>query len=116
VLRREFENRRARTPPDYRLATHRNTTEEKLRHDVEQIRYLGTQGIRSDSLEKAAREYERLLDEIEWDKDHGAVEFSEEQYGRIADVYNRAVHVADTPAVQGTPINPHLDCRAVTRE
>jgi tetratricopeptide (TPR) repeat protein len=117
VLRREFDQRRANTPPDSHLDTYRLTTRAKLRHDLDQIHYLGTQGISSDSLHRAAKEYERLLAEIEWGKEsHGVVELLEVQHARIAAVYNRAAHVADAPAVQGSPINPLLDTRAVTRD
>jgi Tfp pilus assembly protein PilF len=117
VLRREFDHRRANTPPDYRLDTYRLTSKAKLRHDLEQIRYLETQGIRSDQLLRAAKDYERLLAEIEWEKEsHGVAAISEAQHGRIAAAYNRAVHVADTPAVRGSPINPLLNTGAVTRD
>jgi tetratricopeptide (TPR) repeat protein len=113
LLRREFKRKRNDGANDPKAETFRCTTEAKLRHDVEQFRYLEARGCCPTLLPGIAGEYQLVFDEIDWGGSH-VVELSQTQRSRLATSYNRAVHLAHAPAIAGGPINPSLDRVAIT--
>jgi tetratricopeptide (TPR) repeat protein len=71
----------------------------KLRHDIEQLRYLQSKGILSDELAPIVAEFERTLSEILPVGDVERVAPSVEQRARLGGVYSRILHVRPTPRV-----------------
>lgn len=86
----------------------------KIDHDIEQFRYLANLG--EERFGVLAETYEALCDEVEWP---GGGEFpvplSDERSGRIADSYNRPIHIVDAPRVAGSALSTSLDSEAITR-
>ncbi|MEE8517275.1 MAG: tetratricopeptide repeat protein [Alphaproteobacteria bacterium] len=99
--------------------TFRMTSVSKLRHDIEQLRYLMAQGVLSPDYEHDVAEYERVL--AGHTLEPGAMEpnaghmFEVPEAARpgLARTYNRLVHVAPAPALGQGALNPALDRAAI---
>ena len=74
-------------------------TRSKLRHDVEQFRYLRGRGILGSELDGIMATYDRQLAELESVDDNARVELGAHREGAIGRIYNRIVHIRDTPRV-----------------
>ena len=99
-----------RTPaqdPNFRF-----TTAGKLRHDLEQFRYLMDQGRLPEHFSQETARYEDVLQELQG-SGGDRVALSAEQRGKIGGSYNRLVYVAETPAQNGPALSPEIDAEAV---
>ena len=114
-LSRGFTDRRRDLPADPTLETFRCTTSFKLRHDIEQYRYLDAKGVGGGAWADLATAYEVVHDEIDWSASRRIVPLTDHQIGRIGDSYNRAVHVVDAPELPDSAVNPDLDAAEITR-
>jgi len=90
----------------------RFTTPAKLRNDLEQYRYLIDLGRLPDSFSEEIARHEEVLRELE-SSEGGRVALSGAQRDKIAGSYNRLVHLADAPALEGAALNPDLDFEAI---
>jgi hypothetical protein len=94
------------------------TSIHKLKHDAEQLRYLITHELISDSYEKVAREYDLIRTEIANTKNSKTViHFTEDQIRRIGNTYNMFLYNTPTPAI--TPrhaVNFSCDTREIEDE
>jgi len=90
------------------------TSRSKIRHDVEQIRYLIARGILAAKFEETAAALERAAIELEPQfAREGAVALPRHVQDEVGDAYNRLLHFVDAPALPGPAVNPRLDRRAV---
>lgn len=87
----------------------------KIDHDIEQFRYLAEQ--MENRFADAALQFEALRDEIDWPvgKEY-RVSLTDGQYARVADSYNRPIHIVETPRIDGSSLNGGLDAAAITRD
>lgn len=93
----------------------RQTSRLKIAHDAAQFRHLSAQGIDPDRFTALAALYDEALDEIPWPADGAApVDLPPDWRGRLADSYNRSLHIADAPEIAGPALNPALQTAAVT--
>ena len=107
---------RGENPTNPHLASFRFISKAKMKHDIEQFRYLESLGTDADRFGKLARTYSELDREIQWpDKDTAAVPLSEEHRERIGSSYNRPLHILETPEIPGSALNPDLDTQSITR-
>lgn len=95
------------------------TSVSKLRHDIEQLRYLMAQGVLSPDYEDDVAAYERVLaghtlgpGAMEPNGGH-VFEVPAEARPILARTYNRLVHVAAAPALGQGALNPALDRAAI---
>jgi len=87
----------------------------KIDHDIEQCRYLVTQG--EEAFATVAERYEVLRGEINWpDGGEFRLPLTEEQRVRVAESYNRPIHIIDTPRTNGAALSASLDTEAITRD
>ncbi len=89
----------------------RYTTPAKLRHDIEQYRYLLDKKLLPAAFDQEIAPYERVLEEI--GSTGGRTALTTQQRSRIAGTYNKLVHLAQAPALEVSPLNPNLDIDAV---
>ena len=88
----------------------------KIKHDIEQFRYLESLGNDADQYGKLARTYSELDQEIQWpDNESTAVPLSEEHRDRIGNSYNRSFYLLETPEIPGSALNQNLDVKSITR-
>jgi tetratricopeptide (TPR) repeat protein len=94
--------------------TFARTSKAKLRHDVEQFRYLLERGIGHERFPSIIREYEELIRTIPPTVADGQViQLPQRVQERISGFYNRCHHLAEAPAIRGGAINPTLDPAAI---
>lgn len=74
-------------------------TAQKLRHDVEQFAYLTRRGVLEVDLSPFAAAYERVAERLEREGVGHQVPLSPGDEEAIGDVYNRFLHIRDTPRV-----------------
>jgi tetratricopeptide (TPR) repeat protein len=97
--------------------TFARTSKAKLRHDVEQFRYLMERGIGHDRFPAIIRDYEELMRTLPPSVGDGQViQLPARVQERLRGFYNRCHHLADAPAVQGGALNPGIDRTAVCSE
>jgi tetratricopeptide (TPR) repeat protein len=111
--RPEAERRQARlaTAADASFAT---TTPAKLQHDIEQFHYLVAKGRLPAALGEEIGRYEGVLQALgAAEPSNRAVPLTEVQRDKIADTYNKALYVAEAPAMESGAINPDLDVAAI---
>lgn len=72
-------------------------TVSKLRHDIEQLRYLRERGVLTADFSSIIAEYERLLEDIAPFGNDGRHPLSAEDARLIGHVYGRLLHVRPTP-------------------
>lgn len=90
----------------------RFTTATKLRHDLEQYRYLMEKGRLPESFSEEIARHEEVVQELD-SADGGRVALSTAQRAKIGGSYNRLVYLAEAPAVEGAALNPGLDGEAI---
>jgi len=109
--------RRKRGPGAPALAsdpTFLKTSKAKLRHDIEQLEYLLARGIVPSGCHDIVSSYRAALAALPGDLPAGQlVDFPGGLSGRMAEVYNRAVHFHDAPELAGPALNPELDRAAI---
>jgi hypothetical protein len=81
------------------LRTPRFLTPRKLRHDVEQFRYLAERRVVDIDLEPFIASYEAIAERLERDGIDHQVELEPSDVEEIGDVYNRLLNVRETPRV-----------------
>ena len=87
-----------------------NTSVEKPEHDIEQFRYLREANLLESSFDEVIDAFESVCSEVRSGaSDAHVVPLSTKHLAMIGDSYNRAVYVADAPALAASPINPALD-------
>ena len=97
--------------------TFSRTSKAKLRHDVEQFRYLMEHGVGHDRFPGIIRDYEELMRTIPPTVADGQViQLPPRIQERISGFYNRCHHLAEAPPVKGGALNPGLDRAAVSRD
>ena len=72
----------------------------KLRHDIDQFRYLQKQGIKIAGMDSIIKRYTKVLQEILPLGDDVKVELTESQYKLIGKEYNRIIYRPHTPRVR----------------
>jgi Tetratricopeptide repeat len=72
----------------------------KLRHDIEQFEYLQHHGILGDEFTPIIRGYEHVIDRMAANSVNARVPLTPEDQRSIGPVYNRLVHIRQTPRVQ----------------
>ena len=108
---------RGDNPIDPNLNSFRTITKVKIKHDIEQFRYLENLGSNADQMGQLARTYVSLDQEIEWPKgDNTPVPLTDKQFDVIKDSYNRPLHLNKAPAVTGSTLNADLDPGSITQE
>lgn len=90
----------------------RFTTPAKLRHDLEQYRYLMEKGRLPEPFTQQIARHEEVLQELDPAAD-APVALSTAQRARIGGSYNRLVYLADAPALDEDALNPGLDREAI---
>ena len=88
----------------------------KIKHDIEQFQFLKSTYKGDVRFENLVDIYSELDAEIIWPaKDAEWVLLSKSQRERIADSYNRLVHIACAPEISGGALNKNLDAVAITQ-
>jgi tetratricopeptide (TPR) repeat protein len=90
----------------------RFTTAAKLRHDLEQYRYLMERGRLPESFSQEIARHEEVLQDVQG-AGSGRVALSAAQRAKIAGSYNRLVYLAETPALEGPALSPDIDAQGV---
>ena len=72
----------------------------KLRHDAGQFRYLQQRGVLGAEFTEVIDAYERLADQLAVRGPETRCPFDSEEYRAIRHVYNRLLHVRETPRVK----------------
>jgi hypothetical protein len=95
-------------------STFTRTSRSKLRHDIEQLRYLMQRGVLAQDHRRAAAELESALAELApaFELGHLA-DIPPALHARLAPWYNRLVNFYDAPALEGPAVNPALDWKRV---
>ena len=107
--------RRADPSAETYLRSTMETTKAKLRHDIEQFRYLEGRGKGAEFADAAAR-FESVLNELPADLPDGKRSLlSRSQRERLGAIYNMPVHMGHAPQIAGGTINPEIDATAITR-
>lgn len=102
----------ARGERDPRLL--RKTSAGKLRHDIEQFRYLLGQGVIAGAYERTIEDYEAALAALPPPQPgETMVDIPREHLARLAPTYNRLVHWEAGEALTGPAVNPRLDFAAI---
>jgi tetratricopeptide (TPR) repeat protein len=92
----------------------RKTNAAKLRHDIEQLRYLRTQDIIDARYDRAIADYEGALAALPPPQPgETMVDIPKEWLPRLAPTYNRLIHWDAGAAVPGPALNPALDYAAI---
>ena len=71
----------------------------KLRHDIEQFQFLQRRGILGDDFAQIINNYQGRIDHLQSDRLHGRVPLDSEDLTSFGHVFNRIVHLRDTPSV-----------------
>ncbi len=86
----------------------------KLRHDIEQFRYLMAKGVLAVDFENEVTAYESVLADLgDTDSRRGRTDLNREQRLRIGATYNRLIHMAEAPAGRDGPLNRGLDVPSI---
>lgn len=93
-------------------ASLRLTTPAKLRHDLEQYRYLVGKGRLPEAFGEQIARHEEVLAELD-PAATGRIVLSAAQRAKIAGSYNRMAHLAEGPALEPGPIEPGLDAEGI---
>jgi hypothetical protein len=72
----------------------------KLRHDLDQFRYLQSSGLLKNELAPIISNYERVIDAMEQRGPGIRVPLGSDEHRTIAGAYNRLLHVSPSPRVQ----------------
>ena len=86
----------------------------KLRDTIDQIEYLMGKGCIDPSFARMAERYRAVLDEIQRrDGPDAAAKLNAAQTASLGAFYDRVVHYADAPRLDGGVINPSLDFKRI---
>ena len=108
--------RRGPHPIDPEHYSFRSVSRQKLRHDIEQFRYLAAAGSDPDRFRMLGDAYEAVDRNMDWPTDDTAlVKLPDELRARIGDSFNRPIHRVEAPELPGSSLNPNLDVAAITR-
>jgi hypothetical protein len=80
----------------------------KLKHDIEQIRYLQQHGILGNEYSAFIGEYERVIERLTKSNRRERMSLTEDEAQRIGHIYGRLIHVRDTPRVRKA-LSDHWD-------
>jgi hypothetical protein len=72
----------------------------KLRHDVEQFEYLMRRGVLGVDFEAIVARYRAVIERLAIEGEDVRVPLDRDRHPEIADVFNRIVHVRDTPRAE----------------
>jgi hypothetical protein len=86
----------------------------KLEHDAAQFRYLRARNLLGRDYEAIIADYQRIVERLKSEGVTGRTEMTSEDRARIGNVYNRFVHLSDTPRVPRA-LGSGWDGRAVER-
>ena len=90
------------------------TYKTKLRHDIEQFRYLLDQEKIDSRYQKTVEAYTKLLENFPVNpEDPHASPIPESMRSSFAPAYNRHVYFRETPALNSSAVNPTLDQNAI---
>jgi tetratricopeptide (TPR) repeat protein len=98
--------RRAAPPPD-------GVSRHKLRHDVEQLRWLAGQGVDAARCTDLAARLEALEGRVAWPADPGEPVVIDD--AGLKESFTHPPHVAPAPALAGPVLHPGFDAAAITR-
>ncbi|MCH2550136.1 MAG: tetratricopeptide repeat protein [Alphaproteobacteria bacterium] len=91
-------------------------TRSKIKHDIEQFRFLQSTYEKNTIFGQFAAVYSELENEIRWPASESEkVLLSEAQKGLIKSSYNQFVHVIDAEEIPDGALNKDLDVEAITR-
>jgi tetratricopeptide (TPR) repeat protein len=94
----------------------RKTSAGKLRHDIEQLRYLRGEGLLDASYDATIAEYEATLVALPAPKPgETMVDIPRDRLPKLAPTYNRLIHWDAGDAIDGPALNPGLDLAAIER-
>ncbi len=94
----------------------RRSSRLKIAHDAAQFHYLAAKGINPERFTALEALYEQAISGIAWPQDAAAaIELPPDWRDRLADSYNRPLHIAKTAELAGPALNPALDAAAVTK-
>lgn len=94
----------------------RKTSAGKLRHDIEQLRYLLEQGLFGAAHDRTIAFYEGALAALPAPKPgETMVDIPRDWVAKLAPTYNRLVHWDAGAAIDGPALNPGLDPAAIER-
>jgi hypothetical protein len=71
----------------------------KLRHDIEQIQYLQRKAVLGDEFTAIINEYERIVERLTPFDSKARTPLAGDEARRVGHVYNRIIHIRDTPRV-----------------
>ncbi|MGD8532666.1 MAG: tetratricopeptide repeat protein [Gammaproteobacteria bacterium] len=95
----------------------RHTHRAKLRHDIDQLKYLKRRGIEVSGLDRLIVEHEALQASLPDSLGEGdVVGLPPASIIRAGSHYNRCLHRAEAPALESGSLNPHLDPDAITKD
>jgi len=88
----------------------------KIRHDIEQFRYLAAAGSDPDRFRALADAYEAVEREMDWPADDAElVPLPDDVRVHIGQSFNRPIHLVEAPELPESSLNPDLDVAAITR-
>jgi len=95
----------------------RHTHRAKLRHDIEQLRYLKDRGVEVSGLDRLIVEHEFLQAALPANLGDGdVVGLPPADILKAGGHYNRCMHRAQAPALETGALNPDLDATAITSD
>lgn len=95
----------------------RHTNRAKLRHDIEQLEYLKQTGIPVPDLDRLIAEHRDLDAALPAEFGDGSVvSLPPGQILSVGGHYNRCMHRAEAPSLDGGALNPDLDPQAITED
>lgn len=98
-------------------ALFQQTTAAKLRHDIEQFRYLQAQNLLDGKADQLIADYETALAGLPAPAPgQRSVDLPPAMLPRLAPSYNRLLHWDAGEALPGPAVNPALDWAAITRD
>lgn len=99
-----------REPDTYRVPAHR------VRHDLEQVRYLQQRGLLPERFAAYARCLENVCAQIDSSAESsGFVEYGGGRNAGLAPSFNRIVHLDEGRSIQGGALEPSLDVDTIER-
>lgn len=94
----------------------RKTSAGKLRHDIEQLRHLRSEGLLDSSYDAIIAEYEATLAALPAPKPgETMVDIPRDHLPKLGSTYNRLIHWDAGAAMDGPALNPALDLAAIER-
>jgi len=109
AFRRSHELLRSPGGPDSELPTFSRTSRAKLRHDIEQIEYLDSQGLADKSLHSVAKNLRLVMEGMPDSLPDGkSVTLPTPVRRRLRGIYNRCHRYRETPELAGAAVNTEL--------